>query len=95
MHREALVAEESAECGFHLDAILTFFPEAEEKAWLTCEFTPELADFPEVPDPIGLGLHAYLQTREVLHKAMPDLLKFIDSTDMTTAANPTTTKGQG
>ena len=75
----------------HLDAILTFFPEAEEKAWLACEFTPEFADYPEVPDPIGQGLHAYLKTREVLHKAMPDLLKFIDSTDMTTATNPTST----
>ncbi|MEO6741948.1 MAG: hypothetical protein ABIP20_17020, partial [Chthoniobacteraceae bacterium] len=75
----------------HMDAILTFFPEADEKVWLACEFTPELADYPEVPDPIGQGLHAYLQTREVLHKAIPDILKFVDSSDMTTATNPTTT----
>ena len=32
----------------HMDAILTFFPEAEEKVWLACEFTPDLADNPEV-----------------------------------------------
>jgi ribose 5-phosphate isomerase B len=72
----------------HLDAILTFFPEAANKAWLACEFTPELEDFPEVPDPIGLGLHAYYQTREILSKAIPSLLQFIDSTAMSTATTP-------
>ena len=70
----------------HLDAILTFYPEAANKAWLACEFDPDLADFPEVPDPIGLGLHAYLQTRDVLNKAMSSLLQFIDSSEMTTTA---------
>ena len=75
----------------HMDAILTFFPEAEEKVWLACEFTPDLAESPDVPDPIGQGLHAYLETREILQQAIPDILKFIDSTDMTTATNPTTT----
>jgi len=78
----------------HLDAILTFFPEAAPKSWLACEFHPELGDFPEVPDPIGLGLHAYLQTRDILHKAVPSLLTFIDSSDMTTAtttASPSST----
>ncbi|MEO6788765.1 MAG: ribose 5-phosphate isomerase B, partial [Chthoniobacteraceae bacterium] len=74
----------------HLDAILTFFPEAESKVWLACEFSPDLADSPEVPDPIGQGLHAYLETREILQQAIPDILKFIDSTDMTTATNPAT-----
>jgi len=77
----------------HLDAILTFFPEAETKAWLACEFHPDLAQFPEVPDPIGLGLHAYLQTRDILSKAVPSLLQFIDSSDMTNAtstASPST-----
>ncbi len=72
----------------HLDAILTFFPEAANKAWLACEFTPELQDFPEVPDPIGLGLHAYLQTRDILSKAVPSILQFIDSTEMSNATTP-------
>ena len=71
----------------HMDAILTFFPEAANKSWLTCEFHPALSDFPEVPDPIGMGLHAYLQTREILHTAIPSLLDFIASTEMTTQAN--------
>jgi RpiB/LacA/LacB family sugar-phosphate isomerase len=75
----------------HLDAILTFFPEAANKAWLACEFTPEFDDYPEVPDPIGQGMGAYYETRTILSKAVPGLLQFIDSTDMTTATNPTTT----
>ena len=75
----------------HLDAILTFFPEAANKSWLACEFTPELEDFPEVPDPIGLGLHAYYQTRDILSKAVPSLLQFIDSTEMSTATTPAQT----
>ncbi len=64
----------------HLDAILTFFPEAASKAWLACEFEPSLAHQPEVPDPIGMGMHAYLATRDHLSKAMPSLIKHIDST---------------
>ena len=75
----------------HLDAILTFFPEAANKAWLACEFTPELEDFPEVPDPIGLGLHAYLQTRDILSKAIPSLIQFLDSTEMSTATTSSQT----
>ncbi len=71
----------------HLDAILTFFPEAANKAWLACEFEPSLAARPEVPDPIGMGIHAYISTRDVLKKATPSLLKFIDSTEMTETTN--------
>jgi RpiB/LacA/LacB family sugar-phosphate isomerase len=75
----------------HLDAILTFFPEASNKAWLACEFTPEFDEYPEVPDPIGQGMGAYYETRATLSKAVPGLLQFIDSTEMTTATTPTTT----
>ena len=77
----------------HLDAILTFFPEASNKAWLACEFEPSLAERPEVPDPIGMGMHAYIQTRDHLSKALPSLIKHIDSTSMTeTTTNPTPTQ---
>lgn len=77
----------------HLDAILTFFPEASNKAWLACEFEPSLADRPEVPDPIGMGMHAYIQTRDHLSKALPSLIKHIDSTSMTeTTPTPPATK---
>ena len=77
----------------HLDAILTFFPEAANKAWLACEFEPSLEDRPEVPDPIGMGMHAYLATRDHLTKALPSLIKHIDSTSMTdTTPQPTSSK---
>ncbi len=76
----------------HLDAILTFFPEAEEKAWLACEFEPSLAARPEVPDPIGMGIHAYIATRDHLSKALPSLIKHINTHVMTEpTTSPSTT----
>ena len=63
----------------HQDAILTFFPEAANKTWLICEFEPALCDRPEISDPIGMGIHAYLTTRDHLAKAIPSILKHIDS----------------
>ena len=71
----------------HQDAILTFFPEAANKTWLICEFEPALSHRPEVPDPIGMGIHAYIATRDHLAKAIPSLVKHIDSmTEPTLAA---------
>ena len=70
----------------HLDAILTFFPESANKVWLACEFEPQLATRPEVPDPIGMGMHAYIATRDHLQKAIPSLISFIDSTMSETKA---------
>src|SRR5688572_23990423 len=73
----------------HLDAILTFFPEAANKVWLICEFEPSLNHRPEVPDPIGMGIHAYIATRDHLAKAVPSLIKHIDSmTEPTTTQTP-------
>jgi len=78
----------------HMDAILTFFPEAGDKTWLACEFEPSLTSSPEVPDPIGMGLLAYIKTRDTLKKAIPSIIKHIDTNDMNTAsqteATPTT-----
>ena len=72
----------------HLDAILTFFPEAANKAWLICDFEPALCQQPEVPDPIGMGIQAYMTTRDHLAKAMPSLIKHIDTM---TESKPTPT----
>ncbi len=77
----------------HLDAILTFFPEAEQKAWLACEFEPSLAARPEVPDPIGMGIHAYIATRDHLSKAIPSIIKHIDTTEMTQTTTTTAPSG--
>jgi glycine hydroxymethyltransferase len=73
----------------HLDAILTFFPEAASKVWLTCEFETSLNHRPEVPDPIGMGIHAYIATRDHIAKAVPSLIKHLDSmTESTTTQSP-------
>ena len=66
----------------HLDTLRMCFPEAAEKTFLLCEFEDSLSDSPDVPDPIGLGIDAYLQCRDTLLHALPSVLKFIDQTDM-------------
>jgi len=63
----------------HLDTIQLLFPEAADKAFLVCEFDPELASTSlDIPDPIGLGLDAYERTRDILNRALPSVLKFIN-----------------
>jgi len=77
----------------HLDTIHLLFPAAAEKAYLVCEFDPDLAATTlDIPDPIGLGLDAYERTRDILNLALPSVLQFIDqhpmSTSPTAAAKP-------
>ncbi len=69
----------------HMEAIHTVFPEAAEKTFLVCEFADALNGSPDVPDPIGLGLDAYLRCRETIKTALPSLLKFIDQPDMSSS----------
>ncbi len=76
----------------HLETIRLFFPEAEDKLRLIGDFLPgRNGGSPDVPDPIGLGLPAYIHCRDTLLSAMPNLLKFIDAsmTTTTTPAAPT------
>ena len=74
----------------HLDTIHLLFPEAAEKAFLVCEFDPELAATTlDIPDPIGLGLDAYERTRDILNLALPSVLKFIDNHAETMSTQPT------
>ena len=71
----------------HLDTIHLLFPEAAEKAFLVCELDPQIAArMLDIPDPIGLGLDAYERTRDILNRALPSLLHFINqhSEPMTT-----------
>ncbi len=73
----------------HLETIQLVFPEAAEKAFLVCEFDNELNRSPDVPDPIGLGLDAYLRCRDTIQQALPSLLKFLDQTEMTSTQTST------
>ncbi len=73
----------------HLETIQLVFPEAADKAFLVCEFDKELSRSPDVPDPIGLGIDAYVRCRDTIQQALPSLLKFLDQSDMTqTIASP-------
>ena len=65
----------------HKRLIELFFPEAVEKTYLLREFEPGA---PDLPDPIGLGRDAYERCRDVVKRALPVLLQFIENQDMTT-----------
>ena len=60
----------------HKEIILELFPDADERVFLLGEFSndPSLGD---VPDPIGGGRRAYLETRDAIVSAIPALLDFL------------------
>jgi glycine hydroxymethyltransferase len=74
----------------HLDSIHLLFPEAADKAFLVCEFDPELAAKTlDIPDPIGMGLDAYERTRDILNRALPSVLNFINQHPAPMITQPT------
>jgi len=65
----------------HRAAIEQLFPRAADKTYLVCEFCPDDDLMGEdVPDPIGGGRGAYQETLDILQRALPSVLGFIDST---------------
>jgi glycine hydroxymethyltransferase len=62
----------------HMESIHYVFPEAAEKTFLLREFE-DYAPSLDVSDPIGLGREAYEETRDIIRRALPGVLKFIDS----------------
>jgi glycine hydroxymethyltransferase len=62
----------------HLESIQYLFPEATEKTFLLREFE-DAAPSLDVSDPIGLGRAEYEATRDIIRRALPGILKFIDS----------------
>ncbi|HET6407763.1 MAG TPA: ribose 5-phosphate isomerase B, partial [Chthoniobacteraceae bacterium] len=62
----------------HLETIRLYFPHAENKIRLVCEFDADKRGVRDVPDPIGLGLDAYISCRDALLNTIPGILKFID-----------------
>jgi len=74
----------------HMETIRLIFPDASEKTFLVCEFDDELRKKLDVSDPIGLGLQAYSDCRDMLKKAIPSLFQFLDSEpSMTPTPQPT------
>ncbi len=65
----------------HLETIQMYYPEAADKLFLLREFDPSARSGNlDVPDPIGLGLDAYLETRDLIQKALPGILRYLDQT---------------
>src|SRR5262245_25425188 len=50
----------------HLETIRLYFPNADEKIRLVSEFDKDRSIGIDVPDPIGLGLDAYVSCRDAL-----------------------------
>jgi protein-tyrosine-phosphatase len=71
----------------HRDALESLYPDAARKMHLVCEFDSSLPS--QVPDPIGQGIQSYIKTRDTLRKAIPSILRFIDSTPMRDSASQT------
>ena len=65
----------------HHAAVEDSFPEAADKTYLVTEFCADPAVMgDDIPDPIGMGREAYIETRTALKKALPSLVAFIDQT---------------
>jgi glycine hydroxymethyltransferase len=62
----------------HLESIQYLFPEVTEKAFLLREFEDDASSL-DVSDPIGMSLEAYEVTRDIIRRALPGILRFIDS----------------
>jgi len=60
----------------HLDIVTMQYPEVADKVFLLREFEKTPGD---IPDPIGMGLHAYFHTRDAMKAALPSVLQFIDT----------------
>lgn len=66
----------------HLAVLAECFPEHADKLFLTCEFIdlPGLGVGADVPDPIGMGRDAYEEVAQVLERAVPAIIQYIDRT---------------
>ena len=62
----------------HLESIQYLFPEVTEKVFLLREFEDNPSSL-DVSDPIGMSLEAYQITRDIIRRALPGILRFIDS----------------
>jgi protein-tyrosine-phosphatase len=67
----------------HLAHLEQRFPDYSDKFYLLREFAPPQGKRPskDIPDPIGLGLEAYEEVAQVIEKALPSLLAYVESID--------------
>lgn len=60
----------------HREIVLELFPEASERVFLLGEFSND-PSIMEIPDPIGCGKAAYVETRDAIVSTIPSLLDFL------------------
>jgi ribose 5-phosphate isomerase B len=71
----------------HVDSIILAYPEVAERVFLMREFMEKLPPSRrDIPDPIGMPLTSYLETRDAIMEAMPSVLRFVEGTS---AVHPT------
>ena len=71
----------------HHAAVEDSFPEAADKTYLVTEFCADPAVMgDDIPDPIGMGREAYIETRTALKKALPRRFLTLSSTPLSPAA---------
>ena len=69
--------------GGHLAVLEECFPEHSDKFYLACEFVdlPGKGVGADVPDPIGMGKRAYEDVAQLLDRAIPAIIAYIDGTE--------------
>jgi protein-tyrosine-phosphatase len=60
----------------HSDQIRMLFPQAMGQVFLLTSFCEHGGD---VPDPIGSSVDAYVRTRDLIDRALPDLVSFLEA----------------
>lgn len=78
----------------HLEVVTRYFPWAAEKTFLLREFEVEEGGDggEDVPDPIGMGMRAYLECREAIQRSLQFVLEFL-KTDIPNSMSNSTTIG--
>ncbi len=70
----------------HVDSVIMAYPEVSERVFLMREFMENLPrSRRDIPDPIGMPLKSYVETRAAIMEAMPSVLRFMEETS---AAQP-------
>ena len=66
----------------HLAALEARFPQHADKYFLIREFSGirEKREGIDVPDPIGMGPHAYEEVAKVLESALPSIIAYVEQT---------------
>ena len=78
----------------HLEVVTRYFPWAAEKTFLLREFEVEEGGDggEDVPDPIGMGMRAYVECREAIQRSLQFVLEFL-KTDIPNSMSNSTTIG--